>query len=115
MCLLVSRLQSHSSGHDLVPADAWAVHGPAMARAGLPLPSSLVGPTGNDCPMCLELSEFRPHPFEIALGHRNHGIPHTLCASNATLRTGDPTQSLVCATQAVYPAKPNPQRQTGLF
>lgn len=36
---------------------------PAMAPAGLPLPSGLVGPTSNDCPVCLELSEFRPRPL----------------------------------------------------
>lgn len=52
--------------------------GPPMAPAGLSLPSSLVGPTSNDCLMCLELSEFRSHPFEIALGPRNHGSPHSM-------------------------------------
>lgn len=103
MCLLVSRLQSPPSGHDPVLADARVAHGTTMAHAGFPLPSRLVGPTGNACPMHLELSELRSHPFEIALGHRNHRISHriTLCASDATFHAEDPTQGLVHARQAV--------------
>lgn len=78
MCFLVTRLQSHSSGHDPMLTGARAAHGPAVALAGLLLPSCLVRPTSNACTLGLELSEFRSHPFEIALGHRNHGIPHSM-------------------------------------
>lgn len=78
MRLLVTRLQSHSSGHDPRLADARVAHEPSVACAGLLLPSCLVRPTSNDCPICLELGEFRPLPFEMALGHRNHGTPQSI-------------------------------------